>query len=129
MKKLADTDQIKNTSPYIGYVDMIGRGKDNPVKLTIVDVEDVSGDKLDGVREAKDGTYALVVKESDRKLLIQGRKKKFLMRKLGVKKADMVGKVVEIYADPSVTFGRDTVGGWKFVGQENVSKATINQAA
>jgi hypothetical protein len=115
MKTLADTDEIKNTTPFIGFVDLIGKGN---VKLTIVDVEDVSGDKVDGVREAKRGTYALVLKGTDRKLLIQGRKKKFLMRTFGSKKSDWVGKVVEIYGDPAVKFGRETVGGWKFVGME-----------
>lgn len=118
MKALAETDEIKNTTPFIGFVDVIGRGADRPVKVTVADVEDVSGDKIDGVREAKAGTYALTLKGTDRKLLIQGRKKKFLMRQFGKKKSDWVGRTLEIYADPNVKFGRETVGGWKFVGME-----------
>lgn len=118
MKTLSETEEIKNTSPYIGFVDVIGRTPANPAKVTITDVEDVSGDKVDGVREAKAGTYSLVLKGTDRKLLIQGRKKKFLMRQFGKKKSDWVGKVVEIYADANVKFGREKVGGWKFVGME-----------
>ena len=115
MKTLSDTDAIKSTTPFIGFVDLIGKGN---VKLTIEDVQDVSGDKVDGVREAKAGTYALVLKGTERKLLIQGRKKKFLMRTFGTKKSDWVGKTVEIYGDAAVKFGRETVGGWKFVGME-----------
>ena len=115
MKILSDTDPIKSTTPFIGYVDLIGKGN---VKLTVEDVQDVSGDKVDGVREAKPGTYALVLKGTDRKLHIQGRKKKFLMRTFGTKKSDWVGKTVEIYGDANVKFGRETVGGWKFVGME-----------
>lgn len=118
MKTLAESDEIKNTSPYIGFVDVIGRTATNPAKVTITDVEDVSGDKVDGVREAKVGTYSLVLKGTDRKLLIQGRKKKFLMRQFGKKKSDWVGKTVEIYGDANVKFGREKVGGWKFVGME-----------
>lgn len=115
MKPLRDSDEIKNTTPYIGYVDLIGKGN---VKLTISDIEDVSGDKVDGVREAKLGTYALSFKEiPGRKLLIQGKKKKFLMRTYGKKKSDLVGKVVEIFGDPTVKFGTEVVGGVKFVGQ------------
>lgn len=123
MKTLSETDEIKNTTPFIGYVDLIGRTAEKPVKVTIADVEDVSGDKVDGVREAKAGTYALVLKGTERKLLIQGRKKKFLMRQLGKKKSDWVGQTLEIYGDPNVKFGRDTVGGWKFVGMEPSKEA------
>lgn len=116
MKELKETDEIKNTSPYIGYVDLIGKGN---VKLTISNVEDASGDKVDGVREAKLGTYALSFKEiANRKLLLQGRKKKFLMRTFGKRKSDLVGQVVEIYADATVKFGGKAVGGIKFVGME-----------
>lgn len=129
MKKLAEHEEIKNVTPYIGYVDLIGRDKTNPVKLTIADIEDVGGDRVDGVREAKAGTYALVVKETDRKLLINGKKKKHLMRLFGKKKSDIVGKVIEIYADPTVKFGSETVGGWKFVGQDGGSRASINEGS
>jgi len=81
MKPLKDTDEIKNTSPFIGYVDMIVKGN---VTLTIADVEDASGEKVDGVREAKLGTYAITFKEIPaRRMVIQGRKKKFLMRQFG----------------------------------------------
>jgi hypothetical protein len=94
MKTLKDTEEIKNTSPYIGYVDLIGKGN---VKLTISDVEDASGDKVDGVREAKLGTYALSFKEiPNRKMLLQGRKKKYLMRTFGKRKSDLVGKEVNL---------------------------------
>jgi hypothetical protein len=116
MKSLNDTDVIKNTTPYIGFVDLMGAGN---VKLTITDVEDASGDKVDGVREAKAGTYALSFKEiNGRKMLVQGRKKKHLLRTLGKKKSDWVGKVIEIYADASVKFGGKEVGGVKIVGQD-----------
>lgn len=118
MKTLSDTDLIKNVTPYIGFVDLVGAGN---VKLTIADVEDVSGDKVDGVREAKAGTYALSFKEpatAGRKMLVRGKKLKHLIRTFGSKrKSDWLGKVVEIYADPKVKFGTDTVGGIKFVGQ------------
>jgi len=115
MKTLSDSDTIKNTTPFIGYVDLVGCGN---VKLTISDVEDASGDKVDGVREAKAGTYALSFKEiKERKMLVQGRKKKHLMRTFGKKKSDWVGKVIEVYADPDVKFGGVAVGGLKIVGQ------------
>jgi len=115
MKPMKDTDEIKNTTPYIGYADLIGKGA---VKLTISDVEDASGEKVDGVREAKPGTYALTLKEiPGRKLLVQGRKKKFLIRLFqSKKKSDWLGKVVEVYGDPNVRFGSEKVGGVKFVG-------------
>lgn len=116
MKTLKDTDEIKNTTPFIGYVDLIGKGN---VTLTIADVEDVSGDKVDGVREAKMGTYALTFKEiAGRKMLVAGRKKKFLMREFGKKKSDWMGKSVTIYGDPDVTFGAEKVGGIKFAGMK-----------
>lgn len=116
MKALKETDEIKNTTPYIGYVDLIGKGN---VTLTISDVEDVSGDKVDGIREAKLGTYALsFVEIKERKLILQGRKKKFLMRKFGKRKSDLVGQKVEIYADATVKFAGKAVGGIKFVGME-----------
>lgn len=116
MKPLKDTDEIKNTTPFIGYVDLIGKGE---VALTIADVEDVSGDKVDGVREAKPGTYALTFKEiAGRKMLVNGRKKKFLMREFGKKKSDWLNKTVTIYGDASVTFGAEKVGGLKFVGMK-----------
>jgi len=118
MKALAETEEIKNTTPYIGYTDLVGRDVSNPVAVTIEDVLDVSGDKVDGVREAKAGTYAVALKGTERKLLIQGKKKKFLIRTLGKKKSDWVGKTVKIYGDPNVKFGREIVGGWKFVGME-----------
>lgn len=115
MKELKDNDEIRNTSEYIGFVDLIGKGN---VTLTISDVTDVSGDKVDGVREAKLGTYALSFKETPgRKLLIQGRKKKWLMRNVGKKKSELIGKQVTIFGDPSVKFGAEVVGGVKFVGQ------------
>lgn len=118
MKALNDTDEIKNTTPYIGFVDVLDRTKEKPVKLTITDVEDATGVKIDGMREAKGGTYALSFKETPRKLILQGRKKKFLMRTYGKKKSDLVGKVIEIYGDPNVTFAGKAVGGVKFVGME-----------
>lgn len=118
LKPLKDTDEIKNTTPYIGFVDVIDRTKENPVKLTIADVEDATGVKIDGVRDAKSGTYALSFKGTDRKLILQGRKKKHLIRQFGKKKSDWIGKEVQIYGDPNVTFGREKVGGVKFVGME-----------
>ena len=117
MKALADTDEIKNHSPFIGFIDLIGKGN---VTLTISDIEDVSGDKLDGQREAKLGTYALAFKEiPDRRMLIQGRKKKYLMRQFGKKKSGWIGQQVTIYGDPSVKFGGKEVGGIKIAGQED----------
>lgn len=117
MKALTDNDEIKNTSPYIGYVDLIGKGN---VTLTITDIADVSGDKVDGVREAKLGTYALSFKEiSDRKMLIQGRKKKYLMRLFGKKKSGWIGQQITIYGDAKVKFGGKEVGGIKIAGQED----------
>lgn len=119
MKPLKDTDSIKNHSEYIGFVDVSDRTQANPVRLTISDVVDVSGDKLDGQREAKLGTYALAFVEiPNRKLLLQGRKKKWVMRNIGKRKSDLVGKVIEIYGDASVKFGGVAVGGVKIVGQE-----------
>jgi hypothetical protein len=119
MKTLSDTDLIKNVTPYIGFVDLVGAGT---VKLTITDVEDVSGDKVDGVREAKAGTYALSFKEAatvGRKMLVRGRKLKHLIRTFGSKrKSDWVGKVIEVYADADVKFGGVAVGGIKIVGQQ-----------
>jgi hypothetical protein len=116
MKKLNDTDEIKNTSDFIGFVDLLGAGN---VKVTIQDVFDVSGDKLDGMREAKLGTYAIVFKERpNRSMIIQGKKKKFLMIKFGKKKSDWIGKQIEIYADPNVKLKGETVGGLKIVGME-----------
>jgi hypothetical protein len=114
MKQLKDTDTIKRQTPYLGFVDLMDAGN---VKLTIADVEDVSGDKVDGVREAKAGTYALCFKETQRKMLVQGRKLTFMLRTHGKKKSDWMGKIIEVYADPTVKFGRDTVGGLKIVGQ------------
>ena len=115
-KELKDTDEIKNTTPFIGYVDLIGKGD---VTLTISNIEDVSGDKVDGVREAKLGTYALTFAEiPNRKMILQGRKKKWLMRTFGKRKSDIVGKKVTIYGDANVTFGKEKVGGIKFRGQE-----------
>lgn len=115
MKSLTATDEIKSGTPYIGFVDLVGKGN---VKLTIAGVDDVSGEKIDGKREAKPYTYALTFKEiPGRKLIIQGRKKKFLIRHFNSKKAaDWVGQTVELYADPDVMFGREKVGGIKFVG-------------
>ena len=116
MKALKDTDEIKNTSPYIGYVDLIGKGN---VTLTITDIEDASGDKVDGVREAKLGTYAISFKEiPNRKMILQGRKKKHLMREFGKQKSGWLGKQSTIYADPHVKFGGKEVGGIKIAGQE-----------
>jgi len=116
MKQLKDNDEIKNTSPYIGYVDLIGKGN---VTLTIADVEDASGEKVDGVREAKLGTYAITFKEiKERKMVIQGRKKKFLMRQFGKMKSGWVGQSITIYSDPHVKFGGKEVGGIKIVGQD-----------
>lgn len=116
MKQLKETDEIKNTSQYIGFVDLIGKGN---VKVTIQDVFDVSGDKLDGMREAKLGTYAITLKEvPDRALIIQGKKKKFLMIQFGKKKSEWIGKEIEIYADPSVKMAGERVGGVKIVGME-----------
>ena len=115
-KELKDTDEIKNTTPYIGFVDLIGKGD---VILTISNIEDVSGDKVDGVREAKLGTYALTFSEiPNRKMILQGRKKKWLMRQFGKRKSDIVGKKVTLYGDPDVMFGKDRVGGIKFRGME-----------
>jgi len=115
-KELKDTDEIKNTTPFIGYVDLIGKGD---VTLTISNIEDVAGDKLDGVREAKLGTYALSFAEiPNRKLILQGRKKKWIMRELGKRKSAIVGQKVTLFADPNVMFGKDKVGGIKFRGQE-----------
>jgi hypothetical protein len=116
MKTLAPDEELKSNTPYIGFVDLIGKGN---VKLTISAVDDVSGEKVDGVRAAKPCTYALSFKEvPGRKLLIQGKKKKFLMRQYGKKASDLIGKVVEIYGDPHVKFGGVEVGGVKFVGME-----------
>lgn len=116
MKTLKDNDEIKNTTPYIGFVDLIGAGN---VKVTIADVVDVSGDKLDGMREAKLGTYAIKFKERpDRSLIIQGKKKKFLMVLFGKKKSDWIGKQIEIYADPNVMLRGEKVGGVKIVGMD-----------
>jgi hypothetical protein len=110
-------DEIKSSTPYIGFIDVMGRTPDNPVKVTIETVLDVSGEKIDGVRAAPPCTYALGVKGTDRKLLIQGRKKSFLVRKFGTRKtAEWIGKEVEIYADPTTTMCGQVVGGWKFVG-------------
>lgn len=115
-KELKDTDEIKNTTPFIGYVDLIGKGE---VTLTISNIEDVSGDKVDGVREAKLGTYALSFAEiPNRKMILQGRKKKWLMCQFGKKKSEIVGKKVGLYADKTVKFGGKEVGGIKFVGME-----------
>lgn len=117
MKTLSDNDEIKNHSPYIGFVDLIGKGN---VTLTITDIADVSGDKVDGQREAKLGTYALAFKEiADRRLLIQGRKKKYLMRQFGKKKSGWIGQTITIYGDPKVKFGGKEVGGIKIAGQED----------
>ena len=116
MKELKDTDEIKNTSPNIGYVDLIGKGE---VTLTISNLIEVSGEKLDGQREAKDGTYALeFVEVPGRRLILQGRKKKWVMKNLGKKKAEIIGKKVAIFADKSVKFAGKEVGGIKFVGQD-----------
>lgn len=117
MKELSETDRIKNTGQYIGFIDLVGLP---PYKLTIADVVDVSGDKVDGVRPAKPGTYALKFKETgDRMLLIQGKRKKFIIHKFGAKKSELIGQSVEIYADPSVKFAGKAVGGLKFLGMED----------
>lgn len=119
MKQLKDNDTIKVSSDYIGFLDVMDRTSENPVTLTIADVFDVSGEKIDGMREAKLGTYALSFNEiPNRKLLLQGRKKKFIMRNYGKRKSDLIGKTIKIYGDPNVMFAGKAVGGVKIVGQD-----------
>ncbi len=115
MKTLSPTEEIKSSTPFIGYVDLIGKGN---VKVTISDVFDITGDKLDGGRKAEPGTYAISFQGiPDRKLIIKGGKLKFLMRNFGKKKSEWVGQTVEIYGDPDIYFGKDKTGGVVFVGQ------------
>jgi hypothetical protein len=115
MKQLNDTDEIKRSTPYIGYLDLMGKGN---VKVTIEDVFDIGGDKLDGGRKADPQTYAISFKGiPQRKLIVKGNKMKHLMRCFGKKKSGWVGKEIEIYGDPDESFGGVVTGGVKIVGQ------------
>ena len=118
MKELQPNDTLKSASEYIGFVDLVDRGIDNPVTLTIERIADGTGEKPDGTRALKAGSYILAFKETPKKLIVQGRKRSFLIRTFGAKASGIVGQKVKLYGDPTVKVAGEVVGGTKFVGQQ-----------
>lgn len=99
---------LKADSEWLGVEDL---PQDRDIPVTILKVIMFKGATFAGGRKMDGG--ALVFDGKNKKLIINGNRRKTLVRMFGANTENWWGKRVALYVDPTVTFGGQQTGGIK----------------
>jgi hypothetical protein len=97
---------MRGDSPWLAGLDLMGR-ESVPVVIEAVYLH--RGIKFEAGR--KEDKYAVKFQGKEKQMILNATNRKSLVRMFGPNTADWAGKAIHIYYDPTVTRGKETVGG------------------